>query len=495
MAKITGKRLKYGAISTALTVAFIAIVIIFNIVFSALAGKYGWLIDMTEEKVYSLSDDARAIMSDITEPVNIYFASDPDVLMGGSYSAYTRYVYKTALQLRDEFPNVNVECVDVRKNPAFFRDFYNTTATVIDSSSVIVESSGEVRVFSINAFYTCEDSSDLSTAWEYNGEKRLISGIMQVTQTEKPVVVFTTEHGEDISGAVNLGTIFAENGYEIKVADLTKEDIQDDCRIVVIYDPMYDFIGAEGREKEYNEIEKLDAFLDRYGCLMVFISPDHAGKLDNLNEFLEEWGISYEAGVAVRDTEHALSTDGYTIIPQYLRDTMGGSIYIDLNALDTPPKTVIEKAAPIDILWENGGSLNGTRVVSPVLKSESTSEKVRGGVTEGKGSFNVVTVTRESRIVDNEYYYSYVMAFGSPSFADSAWIESNAFANEDIIAAAMKATGRERVLAALEFKPFDDSDITITPAEANRLTVACTIVIPLILAVAGIVITVRRKNR
>lgn len=495
MAKISGKKLKYGTISTVLTIAFIAIVVIFNIVFSALAGKYGWLIDMTKERVYSLSDEAKSIMSDITEPVNIYFASEPDVLMGGPYSAYTRYVYKSALELHDEFPNVNVECVDVRKNPAFFRDFYNTTATVIDSNSVIMESGGEVRVFSINAFYTCEDSNDLSTAWAYNGEKRLISGIMQVTQTEKPVVVFTTEHGENISGAVNLGTIFAENGYEIKVADLTREDIQDDCRIVVIYDPMYDFLGAEGREPGYNEIEKLDAFLDRYGCLMVFLSPEHVGKLDNLNEFLEEWGISYESGTFVRDNEHAMSTDGYTIITQYQRDTMGGSIYLDLNALDTPPKTVIEKSAPINILWERGGSLNGTRIVSPVLKSESTSEAVRDGVTERKGSFNVVTVTRESRIVDNEYYYSYVMAFGSPTFADPYWIESNAFANEDIIAAAMKATGRERVLAVLDFKPFDDSDITITTADANRLTVACTIAIPLILAVVGIVVTVRRKHR
>ena len=64
-----------------------------------------------------------------------------------------------------------------------------------------------------------------------------------------------------------------------------------------------------------------------------------------------------------------------------------------------------------------------------------------------------------------------------------------------MISAAMKATGRERVLAVLDLKPFDNSDITVTTAEANRYTVLNTLLIPVIIAVIGIVVTVRRKYR
>ncbi len=489
------KKLKYGTLATVFSVVFIALIIILNVIITSLANKYNWRIDMTEEKVFSLSDGAKEVMSDITEPVNIYFASDPDVLMTGAYSGYTRYVYTTALQLEEEFPNVHVECVDVRKNPAFFRDFYNTTATVIDSNSVIVESNGEIRVFAIAAFFTCEDSNDLSTAWAYNGEKRLISGIMQVTQTETPIVTFTAEHGEDISSAAHLASLFAENGYEVKIADLSKDEIDDDCRILVIFSPKYDFIGVEAEDASKNEIEKIDKFLDRYGCLMVFGDPDYVGKLTNLNEFLEEWGIRFLSDTAVRDSEHSMSVDGYSIVAQYQNDTLGGSIYADLNALDTPPKSVIRHAAPIEILWEKGGSLSGSRIATSVLKSFETSELVENGVSVGKGSYNIAAITRESRIVNNEYYYSYVMAIGSPSFAGGGYIDSNAFANEDILVATMKATGRERVLNALELKPFDDTEITITTAEATRLTAACTLVLPVIFAICGIVTVVRRKHR
>lgn len=491
---LISKKLKYGSLATVFTVAFVAFVIIFNVIFTALAEKYMWYIDMTKEQVFSLSEEAKDVMSDITEEVNIYFASEPDVLLTGGYSAYTRYVYTTALQLAEEFPNVKVECVDVMKNPSFFKEFYNTSATIIDPYSVIVESNGEIRVFSIAAFFTCDDQNDLSTAWAYNGEKRLISGIMQVTQTESPKVIFTTQHGESLEDAVSLGAVFAENGYEVQTVDLANDTIPADCRVMVVYNPMYDFIGAEAEDAAKNEIEKLDKFLDNYGCLIVFCDPEYVGKLTNLNELLEEWGIQFVANTTVRDHGNSMSIDGYSIVAQYQPDTMGGSIYMDLNELTTPPKTLIRKAAPINLLWEKKETLGGTRIASAVLKSFDKSELMVDGMSTETGSYNVVAITRESRIVDNEYYYSYVMAVGSPSFAADGYINSDAYANEDIIAATMKATGRERVLAVLSYKAFDTSSITITTAEAMKLTAAMTLIIPIIITICGAVVLIRRKH-
>lgn len=488
------RKFKYGSVATLFTISFIAIVVIFNIIFSALASRYMWYVDMTGEQVFTLSEEARDIVSDIKNDVNIYFASDPDVLMTGSNSSYMRYIYTTALQLEEAFANIHVECVNVLKNPSFFRGFYTTAATDIDSTSVVVESGGEVRVFAAQAFFTFNDPSDESTLWAYNGEKRLISGIMQVTQTDTPQVVFTTEHGEDIAGATTLASIFSENGFAVETANLAKDTLDDDCRILVIYNPIYDFLGAEAEDASKNEIAKIDQFLDGYGCLLVFCDPDYVENLTNLNEFLEEWGIAFTPQTVIRDTENAMSVDGYSIVAQYQSGTLGASIYNDLNNLATPPKAIIRRATPIQILWDENGKLTGSRDVSAVLKSYDTSELVVNGQSEETGSYNLVTVSRESVIVNNEYYYSYVLAAGSPTFANISYLQSNAYANEDILSAAMKAVGRERVLAVLEFKPFDKDEITVTTAEANDWTVAMTTVLPLILAVTGFVVTTRRKH-
>ena len=76
----TNKRLRYGSVSVAFTAAFIAAVIALNVVFSALASKFLWYIDMTAETLYTLSDECVDLLDDIEAPVRILFCDDPDTL-------------------------------------------------------------------------------------------------------------------------------------------------------------------------------------------------------------------------------------------------------------------------------------------------------------------------------------------------------------------------------------------------------------------------------
>lgn len=62
------------------TAIVIAAVIIFNAIFSSLVYKYNWYVDMTKEGVYGLSDAGRAMLDDITEPINIIFCEPYDDL-------------------------------------------------------------------------------------------------------------------------------------------------------------------------------------------------------------------------------------------------------------------------------------------------------------------------------------------------------------------------------------------------------------------------------
>ena len=489
------RQFKYGSVATVFTVAFVAIVVIFNVIFSALANRYMWYIDMTEQQVYTLSEEAKEIMSDITEDVWIHFASEPDVLMNGTNASYTRFIYTTALQLEEAFPNIHVDAVSVLKNPSYFREYYNTTATDIDTTSVVITSGNETRVVRAQAFFTFNDPSDLSTVWAYSGEKRMISNIMQVTQTETPIVAFTTQHGEDIGGAATLAELFADNGFTVSAVDLSQEQIDDDCRILVVFNPLYDFIGAEADSVEYNEIEKIDKFLDRYGCLLVFADPASVSKLTNLNEFLREWGIAYRSDVKVRDYDHSLSTDGFSVFTEYTpTDTLGGSFLSEMIDLTSSPKAVIREASPIDILWESGGDLSGSRSVSAMLRSYPDAELTGSeGVIE-VGTYDLLTMSLETRIIDNNRHYSYVVAAGSPTFGSNAYLVSNAYGNSDIIYSTMQWVGRNGILADLDMKPFDDATLTVSVSEANGHAVWMTTLLPALVAIAGVVVLVRRKH-
>lgn len=490
----TAKRFRYGSAATAFTCAFIAVVILFNVAFTALASKYMWYIDMTKEEVFTLSEAAKNLLADVDAPVNIYFASEPDELMEGTYSPYMKYIYTTALQLQNEFDNINVECKDVVKHRAFFEPFRTTAATNIQTTSVVVESGGEVRVYAYNAFFYYDETTN--QLWAYNGEYKLVSGILQVTSAELPIVYFTTQHGEDLGAEANaIHALFKDNGFDVRTIDLASEEIDDDARIVVINNPVYDFIGAEADSEFSNEIAKLDAFLDRLGCLIVFSSPDNAGRLTNLSEFLEEWGIAFTPNTYVKDMAHSVSTDGTSVVAAYDADTLGSSLYKDITSnLITPPKTVSPYTTPIEVLWETGGDLSGTREVSPILKSYDTAVAVKDGEEIGSGEYNLMTVSRELRLINNDYYSAYVVAIGSPDFAAANYLVSNAYANNDILSAIMRGTGRDKILADIPLKVFDNTELTITTAQANNWTVGLVTVLPLFAAAVGLVIWVRRKH-
>ena len=52
----TGRKLRYGGLSLALTALIIAVVVIVNVIFSALAQKFMWYGDLTPELLYTISD-------------------------------------------------------------------------------------------------------------------------------------------------------------------------------------------------------------------------------------------------------------------------------------------------------------------------------------------------------------------------------------------------------------------------------------------------------
>ena len=374
---LASKKFRYGSTATAITVFTVALVVLANVIFTALSEKYLWYADMTEKEVYSLSDATKKYMEEITSPVNIYFAAQPDEISEGTYSEYTKYVYRTAQLLAQEFDNINVECHDVYREYNFFKPYAESAATKIAPTSVIVESGTEFRVMLIDSFFIFDDN--YQNIWGYNGENKLVSAIYQVTASDMPIVCFTKGHGETSGEKRAIHTMFSDAGFDVREIDLSLEDIPADCRIIIADAPLYDFIGREAESESANEIAKLDTFLDGYGCFMIFADYEKSANLVNLNEFLEEWGISFRSNTYLRDYDHATSVDGITVIAEYVdKDSaedgaLGASLYADISELDSMPKTVCRYAMPVDILWKEGGGLTGTRQVFPVLKSYSSS--------------------------------------------------------------------------------------------------------------------------
>ncbi len=484
------RKRKYTALSGALVALFIALVIVINIAVSALGSHFRWYLDMSEGQVFSLSDATKELLHDTEDEINIYFTVEADRI--ASASPFLFYVYQTALEMQNTFDFVNVKCIDIIKNPGFYKDYYTTAAEDIKTTSVIVAASNEFRLFSIESFFITNEDGNI---WAYQGEYRIVSAILSMTASEMPTVCFTTSHGETVGeNASALVNLFASAGYNVKGVDLTSEDLPEDTRIVIINDPIYDFGGLNTEDDSANEIDKLDAFLDDYGCLMVFVAPERAAKLTNLSEFLTEWGIAFVPDTYIKDNKNSVSVDGRSVVAAYEEEGLGSSLYLDISKLDTKPKTILKNAMPLQMLWERDDALDGVKDCTPVLSTHDSAVAVKNGEEIDAAGVPLMVLTRETRIVDNDYYYSYVLVCGSADYNNSEYLLANAYANSDILYSAMRITGRERILADIDFKVLDNTDLDITTAEANRWTVALVTAVPALIAVCGTAVWVRRKN-
>lgn len=507
----TNKKLRYGTVSVAFTALFIAAVIVINVVFSALASKFLWYIDMTPETLYTLSDECAELLEDIDAPVRILFCDDPDNLEANST---TRLVYNTALQIEERFDNITVDTVNIIQNRSAVNKYLITATTEIKTTDVIIESGTEFRKIDLKSFYTFANQN-VTDPWAYNAESRFVATIVAVTRAEAPVCALVSNHGEAYRDA-ELISLVTDAGYECVPIDLSKDEIPEDCRLMISYNPTSDFMSTFDGVSEVSEIEKLDKFLDGVNSFMIFVSPK-TPVLPNLEEYLYEWGIQFGRhtdevdntyNCVVKDSSQSLTFDGYTVVSEYVTDenTLGKQVNNDLTNAGTAPKVIFRDAMPImptdnydSTGYYNSNGYNRQRN-DIFITSEDAVIEANGKVVGEAGEvdrYPLLTITTEGRQLENSttVEYSYVMACGSIDFASEAMLQSNVYGNRDSLYSMMRIMQKEIVYINLAKKPFANVDIeSLTTADATSYTLMLTIIPAAIVFITGMVVMLKRKS-
>ena len=550
-----------------ITVVVVLAVLLLNVAVSFIGDAQLWYIDLTRAKYistdysfYTLTDDCVRLIGQEAVPMieqvnaereargeepiklNIVFCADRDDIENDSQMRYISY---TARGLAKEYPHaIEVTYINMGKNPSAVQKYKTTSASTIYNSDVIVEFGTEYLVQRVNNFFTADSTS--SEPWAYNGEKKLSAMILSVTRAESPICVLTNNHGEslfDENGEISEEyTTFIKliegAGYEVAVIDLEKDDIPENCRMIVTLDPDEDFkaFGNLG-EGNVSEIEKLDRYLDGANSFFYICDKD-TPVLKNLEEYLEEWGV-----VVARVTDGAGNSENYAIVDEvnctdagegravvgdYALAGLGATLTSDMRARSYAPKVVFGNGTAI-IPSENyirsyatADEENGTpayiyykyykngvmRNMFDIFSTYSTASALVGGeiyeIATENDRFKLMTVTQETRSVQDGSYdvvnqASYVLSLASTEFLTNEVLDSAAYGNTDVILSALRSTSSEVVTADVDLKVFYNYGVDNQAAYLANKPEAwawCLVLIPVCaVVVTGTVITVRRKYR
>ena len=559
----TGRKIRYGGTSIALTALIIAVVIILNAIMTLLTQRFMWYGDMTPDLHFTISDECFDLIGKIDDKddtqspiemvkkfreenkkynqdnglkkgddnyrdenvmINILFPVEEDALESDDT---TLYVKENAEELRAKFSGyITTEYVNAINNPKRFEKYLSSTNEKVSLESVIIECGSEFRIRTLHSFYIFSNNEP----YAYNGEKAFASSILAVTRSEMPLACYITNHEEKfpVSAEVDADgkqlvpflTVLENAGYRSQPINLEKEEIPEDCRLLITFNPKYDFTsGSNGLEKQ-GELKKLDDYLAKRKAFMVFLDQSTTNKLENLEEFLEEWGLAVKRDsnknpIVVQDSQNSDLNNVSAVISKYdnndimagwAEDLSANVIFKNALALDyaTGYKVTTQPLATDKTkTFEIGANPHYNRAVFTMFKSHETARGYAGGQDVANASsdpFKLMAVSVETHYEQEKYSLiedsAYVVLCGSTDFATDKYLYSNSYGNEDILLSVFQMCGREPVPVGLDFKEFANYEIEkISTGDATKIIIALTVA-PIVIALcAGVFVLVRRKNR
>ena len=269
----TGRWIRKTSLTVLLILIIIAVCITINLVMDNANLPD---IDVTQDKVYSLSEQSKDIAKSINKDVEIMLIN-----MGESYED----LVKKYSSLNDK---IKMEVINDLSSRTDITDTYGITA---DAQVIIVKCGDKEKFLTEEDLYTI-DYTTYQT--KDTSEESITNALISVTTDEKPIVYNLIGHNKYSSDSMYFYTQDLESeAYEVNDLNLlTTGSVPDDCSVLMITT-----LAEDLTKKERNEI--ID-YIDKGGEILLFSDPNATGKkMPNFQDVLDEYGVSLSKGVMI----------------------------------------------------------------------------------------------------------------------------------------------------------------------------------------------------
>ncbi len=486
---ISSKKIKLGVFSTGSAALALVAAIVVNLAAAQLPEQVR-SIDVTAQKLYTITDDTRTMLKGLSEDVTIYVLSGED---NGD-----EMVKKTLERYADASKHISV----VYKDPAVYPSFYTQyTDSSISTGSLIVESGRRSRVISYNDLY--EISMDYSTYSQsvtgYDAEGQLTSAIAYVTKDDMPVVYQLTGHDEQMLGETFTDAINKLN-VTLETLNLLEEDgIPEDAAALIINGPAKDLSA--------DDADKVLAYLKNGGKLLM--SAGYTGKeMPNYEGILSAYQVQVKPGVVMEGDRSNFYQMPYYILTkasytEASAQVAGDYIFIPYaRGIGYPGEAGAEDAGDADGTSDGAKDAGAAEDVAYTELLSTSSQAYRKadpakmaalekeeGDEEGAFALGLMVSAPAENGEGTEIY-----VFGSDSiFTDE--ISEMVYGNNAALFAGVLSgfTGNEDV-SVIPVKSYEVQFLTINQAGVLLSGLGLTILVPLVLLLLGIGIWARRRR-
>lgn len=537
------KKLKYGGIATAVTVIFVAVVVLLNVVVAQVCKRNpDAVLDLTTANLYEISDDTVDYIKNLDQDVEIAISSEESTFQSDKYY---KMISETISKYQGYSDHISVTYFDTTKDPDILSKYQDLYAGDISSNQIIVTSGDRIKVYSLTDMFEIDQDKYQSYYYGYaslsdcitgfKGEQTLTTAIMNVTDSNpKSVAVITKSNGNYIFSATQanayavtaMENLLNDNGYDVKELDMVNDTLDAETYDIVV-------LPAPANDLTMDAIKKLQDFLQNDGNLgkqLIYVADYTQSVTPNLDAFLKDWNLQVDSSYVREDdnnrnqTVQIVASAGKGLIAPIV--SLGDSENYGGNLANSSLPIVAPLARPIQELPSNNG-----RVVYSLLQSSDTSyaypltqqassgedtteaaseesqEATEAATTETaattsfdtdsavRGANTVMALSQSQQSTGSDLIESDVIVLGSMAMMDYYLTQDSSYNNAEYFIGVLNSVCGKEDSIVIASKDMAATSISATQTQLVTLRTIVVFLIPLAVAAAGIVVFLRRRNR
>jgi gliding motility-associatede transport system auxiliary component len=455
---------RYGANALVYSVIFVLILVAVNYISTLHHAR----LDLTSEKVYSLSSQSVKVVRQLKKPLKMY-----GFFPGGDNPTarrlYAEYAYAS--------PKVSFEMVDPDKHPELAEEF-----------KVSVNNTTHLQYGGAKGEGT--NVTELS-------EGALTNAIIRVSKAGKKIIYFLDGHGEanpdQSKGATGYGqlkTALEGEGFEVKKLFLaTRAAVPDDCTVLAIAGPT--------RPLGPHEIDAIEAYLKKGGrALVMFRAPQPDDQVDEgaLVKLAGQWGVKAGQDVVVDQVLRLFAGPALGLDP-LVSDYGAHPITRNFDqrtvfpmARSVQPETDSKPGLAVTALAKTSDTSWGETDIDGIFKHQ----QAKLDANDIRGPIDVADAV-EANLKQLKWGAgtARLVVLGSAEMADNQWL--NQFFNRDFVVNSADWLAGEASQISIRPRTLRASRFRLTVGQFSLVFALAVLLMPELLLIVGIVVWWERR--
>ncbi len=469
MQSFNNKKFKYGGYAALLTVIAVGMLVILNL----LAEQVPLKLDLSKNKIFSISKQTYEIISDLNQDITIYVLYES----GKENTDITEILKKYS----DHTKKIQLKFIDPNKNPGFAKR-YAKDGENLCIGSLVVESGKKFKVIPASDLFNFDYSNPYEPSVTSLAVEQRVTGAIMFVKSGKIPVIYTLEgHGEQ-SLPLEISKQLETENYELKSVNLYTASLPKDINILLVNSPQ--------RDLTMTEVDKIREFLGSNGRA-IFLVDLLKNELPNFQTLLRSYGVALQPMAIIEgDNSRYIQNN-----PLWIQPEMSSHQILNSLVSDKMP-VIIPVAQGIKVLDVKKRSLE----IEPLLttsgaawgKTDLNTASLDKTKNDLNGPFNIaVAVTDQSS--EQDAPDSRIIVVGNGMFIASDIINSIP-GNANFLMNSFSWLQDQKVSLAIKPKSLLSMRLNINAFQTLLLSSFVVVVIPLGILGVGLMVWLRRRH-